>query len=61
MAHDMKLDGGETKQLGSLSWNVGIDKRVGKTGKKKGELFLAHWDHDASVHQGRGATIDMGS
>lgn len=35
----MKLDGGEAKQLGSLSWNVGIDKRVGKTGKKRVNYF----------------------
>lgn len=29
--------------------------------QKKGELFLAHWTHDTSGHQGRDATTQMGS
>lgn len=30
MAHDMKPDGSEAKQPGSLSWDMGIDKGFGK-------------------------------
>ncbi|KAJ7399935.1 hypothetical protein BTVI_110142 [Pitangus sulphuratus] len=30
VAHDMKLDGSEAKQLRSLSWDAGIDKGIGK-------------------------------
>lgn len=31
VARDMRLDGSEAKQLGSLSWDGGIDKGIGKS------------------------------
>lgn len=43
-APDMELDGSETKQLGSLCWDVNIDKGIGKEDrnsqvKREGKAF----------------------